>query len=141
MKRMLRVFPLTLVLIFVQLGPLVRAQQPSNDARQTAKVKSEIAKRGTGEKARVTVKLSNGSEVKGFASQAGDNSFTLTDKKTGRQTEIAYSDVAKVKGRGLSTMAKVGIFTGIAVGVLAILVIISLRNFDPFEGGILNNQR
>lgn len=134
---MLRVFPLTLVLIFVPLEPLVRAQQPTNDAKQTANVKAEIVKRGTGEKANVTVKLRNGSEVKGFVSHADDDNFTLTDKKTGKQTEIAYSDVTKVKGRGLSTWAKVGIVTAIAVGVLAIVVIISLRNFDPFEGGIL----
>jgi hypothetical protein len=141
MLKIFRAVPLILILVLAPIGHLVRAQQPANDVKQTEKVKTEISKRGTGQKANVTVKLRDGSEVKGFVAQAGENNFTVTDKKTGRQTEIAYVDVAKVKGRGLSTWAKVGIVTAIAVGVLAIVVIIGLRDFDFFEGGILNNQR
>ncbi|MDQ5846081.1 MAG: hypothetical protein M3539_12400 [Acidobacteriota bacterium] len=81
---------------------------------------------------RVTVKLNDGAKLKGYISAAGEDSFTLTDSKTGQTRTLAYSDVAQVKKPGgFSLAAKIGIGLGIAVGVLAILYGISCRN-DPF---------
>jgi small nuclear ribonucleoprotein (snRNP)-like protein len=137
MNRVLRSFPLALVLILIPIGPLARAHQQSTDTAEAAKVKAEVAKRGTGDKSRVTIKLRNGSELKGSITQTGDNMFTLKDEKTSSQRDIGYAEVAKVKGRGLSRGAKFGLFAAIAGAAVVIAAIISVKNFDPFEHGIL----
>jgi hypothetical protein len=81
--------------------------------------------------------LQNGNEVKGGLAQAGADTFTVTDQKTGKQTSIAYSEVAKVNGRGLSKWTKIGIVVGVAVVVIAVVGLAGFSHFDPFEHGIL----
>ena len=112
------------------------AQAQANDAQKTARVKSEIAKRVADKRTKVKIKLRNGEEVKGRIDHADDTGFTVTEGKTAKQIQISYSEVATVKGRGLSTGAKIGIIAGIAAAALAIAVVVSLKNFDPFKGGI-----
>ena len=100
--------------------------------RGVQKIKANVAKRGTGEKARVTVELHDGSKLKGHIGQARDDSFTLIEDKTGQTKVLAYSDVDRVKGRGgLSLAAKIGIGVAIFFGALAILYGAACGN-DPF---------
>jgi hypothetical protein len=72
--------------------------------------------------------------MKGFISQAGEDSFTLTDSKTKQTSTLAYSDVARVKGTGLSTTSKVLIGVGVGVAVTLGALAIAFRNFDPLGG-------
>jgi hypothetical protein len=96
------------------------------------KIKANVAKRGVGKKARVTVKLRDGSKPKGYISQAGEESFTLTDSKSGQSKTLAYVDVLQVKGQGgLSLGAKLAIAAGITVGALALLYGIACGD-DPY---------
>jgi sRNA-binding regulator protein Hfq len=102
--------------------------QQRAEAQHAARVKADVARRGTGEKSRVTVKLRDGARLKGHVSQAGEDSFVVTDSETGRASTVAYRDVAQVKGRGgLSTAAKVGIGVGVGLAVL----LVGLRAGDP----------
>lgn len=113
------------------------AHAQSGAADATTKVKTEVAKRLANKKTKVKVKMRTGEEVKGQIDQSDDNGFTLTQDKTNKKVQISYAEVLKVTGRGgLSTAAKIGIVAAIAVGVLAIVVIVAVRNFDPFSGGI-----
>ena len=132
-----RVKSLTLafLLILMPLARAAQAQAKSGAVDQTAKVKSEVAKRVDNKKTRVKIKLRNGDELKGRIDQAADNTFTITQDKTGKKIELVYSDVAEVKGRGMSTLTKVGIVAGVAVVVLAVAVVVALKNFDPFSNG------
>ena len=132
-----RVKSLTLafLLIFMPLARAAQAQAKSGAVDQTAKVKSEVAKRVDNKKTRVKIKLRNGEELKGRIDQASDNTFTITQDKTGKKVELVYSEVAEVKGRGMSTFTKVGIIAGVAVVVLAVAVVVALKNFDPFSNG------
>ena len=138
-KKKLTVGSVALLLV---LAPLIRvaqaqAQPQSRDEQKTASIKAEVAKRLASKKTRVKIKLLTGEEVKGQINQSEENGFTLTQDKTNRQVQISYADVEKVSGRGsLSTAAKIGIIAAIAVGVLAIVVIVAVRSFDPFSGGI-----
>jgi len=84
---------------------------------QSAKFKSEVQKRGTGEQARVKVTLRDQTEVKGYISQIGAESFQVTDNKSGRATTIAYQEVRKLRKPGLSTGAKIAIAAGVGVGI------------------------
>jgi hypothetical protein len=84
---------------------------------QSAKFKSEVQKRGTGEQARVKITLRDQTEVKGYISQIGAESFQVTDNKSGRTTTIAYQEVRKLRKPGLSTGAKIAIAAGVGVGI------------------------
>jgi hypothetical protein len=118
---------LSLVLPVLLMNALCIGQ--SHDARAgtglaaAEKVKAKVARRGVGEKARVTVRLQNGTTVKGYVQQAGENDFVVKDKKTGASNTIAYADVADVKsGGGTSKWVWVGLGVGAAVVVGAVLV-------------------
>ncbi len=101
--------------------PVLAVTRADQEKTNIEKIKAEVAKR-VGKKDRVKVKMQNGSKITGNITQAGDDSFTLTDSKTGQTRVLAYSDVAQVKKTGgFSTLAKVGIGAGIAVGAMAIL--------------------
>ena len=125
---------LVALLVLLPLAQAVHAQSGALD--QTARVKAEVAKRVDNKKTRVKVKLLSGEEVKGRIDQATDDTFTVIEDKTGRKVDLKYSDVASVKGRGMSTLTKVGIVTGVAIVVVAVAVVVAVRNFDPFSGGI-----
>lgn len=128
------------VALFLVLAPLMRvaqAQPQSRDEQNTASIKAAVEKRLANKKTKVKVKLRSGEQLKGQLDQSDDNGFTITQDKTQKQVQIAYAEVEKVSGRGgLSTAAKIGIIAAIAVSVLAIVVIVAVRNFDPFSGGI-----
>jgi len=63
----------------------------------------------------VSIKRADGAKVKGYPSQAGADSFTVTDSRSAQSTTTAYSDVTEVKGAGLSKGAKIGIGLGICL--------------------------
>ena len=137
MEQRFRIVLLALMLVFAPLARMVEAQTQSNDMVNTAKIRSEVAKRLGNKKTRVKIKLRSGEELKGTIDRADDNAFTVTQDKTGKKIEISYGDVKSVKGRGgLSTWAKIGIAAGVAIVVFPIIVVVALKNFDPFEGGI-----
>lgn len=131
------VFSLALILSLATPGRVAYAQARSKDAAYTAKVKTEIARRGTGKRARVAIKLHNGQELKGRIAETNDRTFTLTDEKTGKSTSLAYSEVKSVSGRGLSKGKKFGIIAALAVGVVVLVGVLSFKNFHPFENGVL----
>ena len=122
-------------LLLVPIGPTVHSQQRFADA---ARIKADVIKRFARKEERVKVKLRSGSEVKGRITQTRDNSFTLTDEKTGNHTDIGYDDVLKLQGRGMSKTKKIAIATAIGVGVFVVVAAIALtRDFDPFKNGIV----
>jgi sRNA-binding regulator protein Hfq len=134
----LKFLSLAFMLVFVPLAPMVQAQQQSGDTEKTAKVKSEVARRVANKKTRVKVKLLDGAELKGRIEQADTDGFTITEDKTNKKVVLSYSAVDKVKGRGMGTGTKILIASGVAVGVLAIIVVVAIKNFDPFKGGLGN---
>jgi small nuclear ribonucleoprotein (snRNP)-like protein len=136
MTRTLITLFLALGLVLVPTGPAAHGRQQSSEA-EAAKVKSEVMKRLSGKKERVKIKLRGGSELKGRITQSGDNSFTVTDERTGNHTDIGYADVLKLQGRGMSTGKKILIASAIGVGVLVTVALIAIRNFDPFKNGVV----
>jgi len=125
---------LMLVLVLLPVRRAALGQQRLTDS-SVVRIKTDIAKRLRDAKTNVTVRLRDGSELKGRITQAAENMFTLKAKNT--QRDISYADVTKVKGNGLSKGAKFGILTGFITGAVIIGALISLKNFDPFENGVL----
>ena len=136
MQTRLKALSLALMLLVVPLSRVAHAQAPANDAENTAKIKAEVAKRIAGKKTKVKIKLRNGEELKGRIDQADDNGFTVTEDKTGKQTQVSYGEVARVKGRGMGTGTKIAIIVGVAVVVVAVVGVIAVKNADFFSGGI-----
>ena len=125
---------LMLVLVLLPVRRAALGQQRLTDS-SVVRIKTDIAKRLRDAKTNVTLRLRDGSELKGRITQAAENMFTLKAKNT--QRDISYADVTKVKGNGLSKGAKFGILTGFIAGAFLIGALISLKNFDPFENGVL----
>jgi hypothetical protein len=91
----------------------------SKEAQTTEQIKAKIARLGIGERARATVRLKNGTKLKGYIQQAGENEFTLKVKDTGAVVQVLYDDVARVEdNRGRSVVKNIAIGTGIVFGVM-----------------------
>ena len=125
---------LMLALVLTPMPRVALAQQLTDPG--VVKIKTDVARRLRDEKTNVTVRLRNGSELKGRITKAADNMFTIKEK-TGSQRDISYADVTKMNGKGLSKGAKFGILTGILAGAVIIGAIVSMKNLDPFENGVL----
>jgi small nuclear ribonucleoprotein (snRNP)-like protein len=126
---------LMLALVLAPVPRMVLAQQKLIDS-SVERVKTDVAKRLREAKTNVTVKLRNGSELKGRITDAAENMFTIK-KNAGARHDISYADVTRLRGQGLSKGAKFGIITGILAGAVIIGALISLKKFDPFENGVL----
>jgi sRNA-binding regulator protein Hfq len=116
MRRTLTILFLALAIVLTSFGPVARAQSGLNTE---TKAKAEVVNRLNKKETRVKVKLRNGSAVKGRITQSGENSFTLTDEKTGSHSDIAYADVLNVEGRGMSKKKKTFIAIGAGAAIFA----------------------
>jgi hypothetical protein len=120
---------LSLLLLQGGIRPGLAAPQSSEDGLRAARVKQEITRRGTGEKAGVKVKLLNGTELKGYISQAGSDNFLLA-QGNGEGTTIAYSEISEVKGKGMSRASKIGIVVGVVAAGIAVAAAVGASNAD-----------
>ena len=123
---------LVTVALILAVGALpISAQQSSLELTTLENVKSIVAKLGVGEKAKATVFLKNGSKIKGYIGQAGNEDFVLRDRKTDSPTTIRYSEVSKVESnRGHSTARNIAIGVGIGVGALLAIIGITIAHLD-----------
>lgn len=124
MKLKISLFVLA-VLISSQFAP---AQ--AKGAKSPEQVKAEVLKRGTGEKAKVKVKLRNGSEVRGYISKADQDTFDVRGKNNENVT-LAYADVLSVRKPGMSKGAKIGIVAGGAALVIAAGIASAIASLGP----------
>ena len=121
------------MLLVTASSSVISAQtNTGNNASSIAKIKADVAKRDIYERHLVVVKKLDGTKLKGYITQKGDDSFTLTDSKTNQSTIIAYSDVAQVKKGGLSITSKIAI--GALAGAAAIVLYVILAPICN-EGG------
>jgi len=73
----------------------------------------------------VQVKLQDKSEGKGYIIQSREDSFSITDPKSGEVRTIAFRDVKQLQGKGLSKGAKIAIWSGL-IGGLSLLASVVL---------------
>ncbi|MBA3694116.1 MAG: hypothetical protein H0W77_11880 [Acidobacteria bacterium] len=127
-KKYLSIFLVGLLLFSADSALILAQTKTDNNASNVEKIKANVLERGTGEKKRVRVKMLDGTKMKGYISQAGEDSFTLTDSKTKQTTVIAYRDAARVEDRGLAGGAKIGIWVGVAAAATLIVLYIAFQN-------------
>lgn len=126
---MLRKIISMLLIVFVNLAGISHAfagtanTNVEKELRTTAKVKESIAQFGTGEAARVKIKLKDNQKFEGYVSEINQDFFTVKSSATGETTEIPYSQVKKAKGNNLSTGAKIAIGVGVVLAVAAVILL------------------
>ena len=124
-KKYLSFIVCCLLLITANASFISAQTNTENKDSSIAKVKAKVTERSTAKNTYIKVKMLDGKKLSGDITQAGEDSFTLTDSQTKQSTSIAYRDVAQVKGKGLSTTSKIliGVLAGAAAIVLTIVLI------------------
>jgi hypothetical protein len=120
-----KLLSLLLVAFLINLAGVRLAYADSKEEKQARfaeKVKSNVLKLGTGETARVKVKLHDKTKLAGYISAADNEGFTVTNPKTGTATLVTYPQVKSVQGNNLSTGAKIAIGVGIAATIIFIIL-------------------
>ena len=112
---------LSILLLQAVAVPAFAATKAEKDAERAEKVRTELAKLGTGKDARVKIELRDKTKLEGYLSDASDSSFVVTDK-AGNSTTVPYPQVKKAQGNNLSTGAKIGIGIGIGVGLTVLIL-------------------
>ena len=86
-----------------------------------AAIRERIAAHCVGQGVRVT--LTDKTEAIGIIVSIGDRSFALKANNADQPRSIEYAQVTGVRGEGLSTAVKVGVFAGIEVVVLVVALV------------------
>ena len=111
------------MLFIAGLSPSTIVAQSGTQTPTIEQIKSKIARLGVGAKAKATIKLKNGTKVKGYVAETKEDEFVMRDRKTDVPTTIRYAEVLKVEeNRGHSTARNVAL--GVAAGVGAVLAVI-----------------
>jgi hypothetical protein len=110
--------------VWLHSGLLLRDLKNKKRLVLRRKVKEGISKLGTGAEARIEVKLRDKTKLKGYVSEAGEDSFVIADEKTGATSTVTYAQVKQVKGNNLSTAAEIAI--GVGVIILPIVIVLLL---------------
>lgn len=117
---------LAVLLLLAPLSHLTAAGQTQKSSFD--KARSQIAKLGVGSKARATVKLNDGSRVKGYVYSAGDEDFVIRDRNTDAPTTVRYGDVKSVddnRGHSIARNVLIAVGIGAAVTVAAVFAAIA----------------
>ena len=109
--------------------PAQGATNAEKEARRAEKVRTQLAKLGTGPDARIKLIMRDKTKLEGYVSEAGASTFAVTDR-AGKTTTVEYSQVSKAQGNNLSTGAKVAIGVGIGAGVTLLIFLIWLAHAD-----------
>jgi hypothetical protein len=120
---------LSALLLQAAAVPAFAATKAEKDARRTEKMRTQLAKLGTGADARVKLELRDKTKLEGFVSEAGAATFVVTDG-AGKTTTVEYSQVSKAKGHNLSTGAKIGIGIGIGAAVTVLIIFLYIASKD-----------
>src|ERR1700704_5252971 len=71
--------------------------QERRQDRAVERIKSNVAKLGTGAQARVRVTLRDGKKLNGYISEVGTDSFVIKDSKTQARETIMYGEVSDLQ--------------------------------------------
>ena len=105
-KKLLPLALAGLLLNVTAAGPAHAQSRTEKEARRVERVRAKIMKLGTGESARVRIRLRDKKKVKGYVREAGEETFDVCDARTGGMTTIPYSQVKTINERELSLGAK-----------------------------------
>jgi hypothetical protein len=95
------------------------------DQQATEKIRTKVLKMGVGVNARVAVKLHDNTQLNGYISDAGQDSFTVVERGTGFNKTVSYADTQSVKKAGSGVSAKTLLILGaVAAGAAVTWVVV-----------------
>lgn len=94
---------------------------PNDATRKTAKIRVQLLKLGTGEQAKIEVKLKNGLQIKGYLQDVQENDFVVMDEMTKNSVTVPFPQVQQAKGHNLNAGTRILIGVGIIL-LVAILI-------------------
>ena len=112
---------LAALLIQAFAAPALAKSAAEKESQRAEKMRTQLAKLGTGADAQVRLVLRDKTKLEGYISEAGPESFVVVNK-AGAATTVAYPQVAKAKGNNLATGAKIAIGIGIGAGVTLLIL-------------------
>lgn len=122
LKKVLCLVLVGFLLNVIGVSSAYAGSKEEKEARFAEKVKEGIRKLGTGAEARIEVKLRDKTKLKGYVSEAGEDSFVIVDERTGATSTVTYPQVKQVQGNNLSRGAKIAI--GVGVILLPIIIVL-----------------
>ena len=120
-----RVF--TALIVVLTLMPVLAIAQ-GNRISEAEKIRARANTYHSAGKANISVELKDGRSYKGRIAAVEEEHFILTDPNAGRDVQIRYDSVSKLRKRGMSRGAKTAIWVGVAVGIGALII------FGPRNG-------
>jgi len=109
--------------------PAFAKSDAGKESRRAEKVRTQLTKLGTGKDALVRLELRDKIKLSGYISEAGAESFVVTDS-AGKATTVAYPQVKRAQGNNLSTGAKIAIGVGIGAAVVLVILFAYLADDD-----------
>jgi hypothetical protein len=109
--------------------PAFAKSSAEKEAKRAEKVRTQLAKLGTGKDARIKLELRDKTKLEGFVSEAGADTFAVTDR-AGKTTTVGYSQVKKAQGNNLSTGAKIAIGIGIGAALTVLIIFLYIASQD-----------
>jgi hypothetical protein len=122
------------IVLFAAAGYQPARAQTQGATRAAEEARAEVQRLGVGTKTRVEVRLQDGARLSGRISAAGDDTFTITDSKTGAPRTVAYADVARVKKSGGGLSARTWVIIG-AAAAAAVIVGVTVIHPVLCDGG------
>lgn len=111
--------------------PAMARPQSSSRGQSVEQIRIKLAKIGVGEKARATVRLKDGTKIKGYVAEVRDADFVIRDRQTNEPRVVLLQDVAKLESnKGHSTARNIGIGVGIGAGVVLGILAILIASLD-----------
>jgi hypothetical protein len=111
--------------INLKVSPAQTKADDSKEKNRIEKIKAEISRRGVGKQAGIVVKLKNGAEIKGYISQAIEDSFDVTDPVSRGFTTIPYGDVEEIKQEESFKSSPIPPRMIVTIGIIAGLIVLS----------------
>lgn len=106
--------------------PTAHAQSQADREAQADKARARVVKLGTGKQARVEVRLTDNTKLKGYIGAIDEDHFTLVDSKRGAVRQIPYAQVQQIKNINHSAIYA-ALFGAAIIGGVIIFVLIAAR--------------
>lgn len=108
MHRILSVFFAISLIAGTIVIPALGQTTQTDQQKKIEKIRTQVKKLGTGEKAKIKVNLNDATTYQGYVKESSQDDFIIVDK-AGSSATVKYSDVKSIGGKNLSTGAKIAI--------------------------------
>jgi hypothetical protein len=125
-KKHLSILLSTMLLVLNVFFPAATRAQNAAQTDAAHKARTSVQRFGVNPDKRVEVKLRDKTKLKGYITAVDQDSFTLTEAKSGASQTVAYADVSEIKKASNGWSTKTWLILG-AVGVGAIVTLIAVK--------------